>query len=295
MKILVTGARGMLGQDLVPILKEYGHEVFAYDRDDMDITDGAKVREVFSRDMPELVIQCAAYTNVDGAETDVENAFRINALGTQVVAIGCQQLDIPMLYISTDYVFDGRGGDQGEARNERRPILEFDATNPQSVYGKSKLAGEIYVRELLKKFYIVRTSWLYGRHGKNFVETMRKLGREKPELSVVADQYGSPTWTVALSHALAQLIRTGLYGVYHATGQGETTWHGFTQKILELEGVKIPVHPISTAELGRPAPRPAYSVLSPLNLKLAGVPLLPPWEESLKAYLALCPFEAPVS
>lgn len=286
MKILVTGARGMLGQDLVPILQEYGHEVLAYDRAEMDITEAAQVREVFRREKPALVIQCAAYTNVDGAESDAENAFRINALGTQVVALGCQEADVPMVYISTDYVFDGRGD---------RPILEFDATNPQSVYGKSKLAGEIYVRELLSKFYVVRTSWLYGRHGKNFVDTMRKLGREKPELSVVADQYGSPTWTVALSHALARLIETGKYGVYHATGQGETTWHGFTQKILELEGVKTPVRPITTAELGRPAPRPAYSVLSPMNLKLSGVPLLPPWEESLKAYLALCPFEAPVS
>jgi dTDP-4-dehydrorhamnose reductase len=286
MKILVTGAQGMLGQDLVPILEEYGHTVVACDRAEMDITDGAQVREFFTRERPELVIQCAAFTNVDGAETQVEDAFRVNALGTQQVALGCQQLDIPLVYISTDYVFDGTGD---------RPILEFTNTNPLSVYGQSKLAGEIYTRELLNKFYIVRTSWLYGRHGKNFVDTMRKLGREKPELSVVADQYGAPTWTVALSHALARLIETGLYGVYHATGQGETTWHGFTQKILELEGVKTPVRPITTADLGRPAPRPAYSVLSSLNLKLSGVPLLPHWEESLASYLALTPFEAPVS
>jgi dTDP-4-dehydrorhamnose reductase len=285
MKVLVTGARGMLGQDLVPILREHGHEVSGFGHAELDVTRLEQVRQVLTAQRPDVVIQSAAYTNVDGAETQLEAAFAINAAGTQHVALACQALGIPLLYVSTDYVFDGALG---------RPYLESDATNPQSVYGRSKLAGELHVQQLLRQFYIVRTSWLYGRHGKNFVETMRRLGREKPELAVVADQFGSPTWTVPLSHAIARLIQTGRYGVYHATGRGETTWHGFTEKILALEGLSTPVKRLSTAELGRPAPRPAYSVMRNLNLELAGLPLLPPWEESLQSYLSLVPFSAPV-
>jgi dTDP-4-dehydrorhamnose reductase len=284
MKILVTGARGMLAQDLVPILRAHGHEVVACGRAELDVTDGASVRQVLHEVRPELVIQSAAYTHVDGCETDRVAAFRVNAHATRLMAIGCQHLAAPLMYISTDYVFDG---------TQKRPYLEADNTHPQSVYGQSKLAGERAILELMQKFYIVRTSWLYGQGGKNFVETMRKLGREKPELGVVADQHGSPTWTVPLSEAIARLIETGLYGIYHATGQGETTWFGFTQAILAAEGVKTPVKPITTADLARPAPRPAYSVLENMNLQLAGVPLLPPWQESLQAYLALAPFPAP--
>ena len=286
MKIIVTGARGMLGRDLVPILAAAGHQVLAYGRDTLDVTDGAAVADAFRRDMPDLVIHCAAFTDVDGAESRVEDAFRGNWLGTQTVALGCQHLDVPMVYVSTDYVFDGTLG---------RAYREIDTTNPQSVYGQSKLAGEQVVQQLLRKFYIVRTSWLYGHGGKNFVDTMRRLGREKPELAVVADQHGSPTWTVPLSQAIAALITTGRYGLYHATGQGETTWHGFTEAIMALEGLTTPVRPITTAELNRPAPRPAYSVLENMNLKLAGVDLLPPWEISLAAYLAECEARRPAA
>jgi dTDP-4-dehydrorhamnose reductase len=282
MKILVTGARGMLGQDLVPILREFGHTVVACGRAELDVTDGASVRRVLTDTRPELVIQSAAYTNVDACETNRLEAFRVNAHATRLLAMGCQHLDAPLLYLSTDYVFDGRS---------ERPYLEADTPNPQSVYGQSKLAGERAILELLHQFYIVRTSWLYGQGGKNFVETMRKLGREKPELGVVADQFGSPTWTVPLSIAIAQLIETGQFGIYHATGQGETTWHGFTQAIVAAEGLKTTVKPITTADLGRPAPRPAYSVLENMNLQLAGVPLLPPWQESLQNYLALTPLQ----
>lgn len=281
MKIVVTGAQGMLGQDLVPILQDYGHTVLGYGSSQLDITDLANAREVLHGDRPDLVIQCAAYTNVDGAESDPEAAFLVNGMGTQTIALVCQELRIPLVYVSTDYVFDG---------TLNRPYLEIDACNPLSVYGQSKYAGELWVQQLLSQFYIVRTSWLYGRHGKNFVETMRKLGREKPELSVVADQHGCPTWTVPLSHAIARLIETGRYGIYAITGQGSTTWHGFTEKILALEGLNIPVKPITTVDLNRPAPRPANSVMANLNLKLSGVPVLPHWEESLEAYLSLVPF-----
>jgi dTDP-4-dehydrorhamnose reductase len=282
MKIVVTGARGMLGQDLVPVLEDYGHRVLGYDRTQLDITNLDQVRAVLHRDGPDLVIQCAAYTNVDGAESNPEEAFLINGHGTQTVALACQGLGVPLVYVSTDYVFDG---------TLERPYLEIDRPNPLSVYGQSKYAGELWVQQLLSQYYIVRTSWLYGRHGRNFVDTMRKLGREKPELSVVADQHGCPTWTVALSHAIARLIETGRYGVYAITGQGQTTWHGFAEKILALDGLKTPVKPQTTAELGRPAPRPARSVMANLNLKLSGVPLLPHWEESLEAYMAMVPFE----
>ncbi|MDB5101128.1 MAG: dTDP-4-dehydrorhamnose reductase [Cyanobacteria bacterium RYN_339] len=277
MKILVTGAQGMLGQDLVPLLREYGHTVVGTGHAELDVTDGASVRAALELHRPELVIQSAAYTNVDGCESNRLDAFRVNGLGTRLLAIGCQQLGAPLMYLSTDYVFDGTGD---------RPYIEIDRTNPQSVYGQSKLAGEQAVQELLNQFFIVRTSWLYGRGGKNFVDTMRTLGREKPELAVVGDQHGSPTWTVALSHALARLIERGIYGTYHVTGQGATTWHDFTRAILAAEGIATPVRPITTAELGRPAPRPAYSVLENLNLQLAGVPLLPSWQESLETYLA---------
>lgn len=276
MKILVTGARGMLGQDLVPILREHGHTVLATGRAELDVTDAAAIRRFLDAEQPDLVIQSAAFTNVDGCETQREEAFKVNAHATRLLALGCQPMGLPLVYISTDYVFDGTGD---------RPYLEAAPTNPQSVYGASKLAGERAVTELLDRFYVVRTSWLYGRHGKNFVDTMRKLGREKPELAVVADQHGSPTWTVPFSHALAKLVETGLYGTYHVTGQGATTWHGFTEAIMRAEGLSTPVKPITTADLGRPAPRPAYSVMENMNLLLSGVPLLPPWEESLLGYL----------
>lgn len=283
MKVLVSGANGMLGRDLVPVLKDHGHQAVATDRAEMDIADLAAVRARLAADRPDVVILCAAYTNVDACETEVDTAFLVNGIGAQNVALACQAHGVPLVYISTDYVFDGTLG---------RAYRETDRPNPQSVYGQSKLAGEQFVQQLLDKFYIVRTSWLYGRHGKNFVETMRKLGREKPELAVVADQHGSPTWTVPLSHTLARLVETGRYGIYHATGQGATTWCDFTRKILELEGIDTPVRAISTAELGRPAPRPAYSVLDNQHLRLIGQPLLPPWEESLASYLALCPYGA---
>lgn len=277
MKILVTGARGMLGQDLVPTLQARGHEVVGLGRAELDVTSPASVRAALEQHAPELVIQSAAFTNVDGCETQREEAFRVNGQGARLLAYGCQHLNAPLMYISTDYVFDGTSS---------RPYMEIDQPNPQSVYGQSKLAGEQAVMQLLHKFYVVRTSWLYGQGGKNFVDTMRKLGREKPELAVVADQHGSPTSTVALSEAIANLVETGCYGVYHATGQGETTWHGFTEAIMQAEGLDTPVRAIGTAELGRPAPRPAYSVLENLNLKLLGLPPLPAWRESLATYLA---------
>lgn len=279
-KVLVTGSGGMLAADLVPVLRAGMHEVTACDRAQLDVTDAAQARAVIGAARPSVVVHCAAYTNVDGAEADPEAAFLVNRDGAANVAEACRDAGAAMLYVSTDYVFDGTAS---------RPYRVEDPPHPAGVYGQSKLAGELAVRRTLEAHYVVRTSWLYGHGGKNFVDTMRRLGREKPELAVVDDQVGSPTWTVALAEAISQLITTSRFGLYHATGAGTCTWYGLTRKILELDGLDTPVRPISTAELGRPAPRPAYSVLDTSALLAAGVKPLPRWEESLARYMALMP------
>lgn len=286
MKVLVVGARGMLGQDLVPVLQRVGHEVVSADRtpspksETLDITDLEQVRRCFAESAPEAVFNVAAYTNVDGAEEDVDGAYRINALGAWNLALACQDLDIPLIYISTDYVFDGTRGSAYD---------EYDVTNPQSVYGRSKRAGEIHVERLCRKHYIVRTSWLYGHAGKNFVETILKAGAERPELRVVNDQWGCPTATADLAEVLVRLLESGRYGTYHVTGQGVCTWFDFAAEILRLGGLSTPIHPQTTEELNRPAPRPAYSELRNYALELAGLPLLPHWKDSLGRYFAQRP------
>lgn len=282
MKVLVLGARGMLGQDLVPALQHAGHEVVSADRTEapgslqIDITDLDQVRGVMADVRPEAIINSAAYTDVDGAEADQETAYRINALGTWNLALACQAGDIPLMYVSTDYVFDGAKGGGYD---------EYDATNPRSVYGRSKLAGEIHVQQLCPKHYIVRTAWLYGTGGKNFVETMLRAGAERPELRVVNDQWGTPTSTVDLALTMVRLLASDRYGTYHATGEGACTWFDFAREILALAGIATPVHPQSTEELGRPAPRPAYSVLENRALRMGGFPAMKPWQEALQDYM----------
>lgn len=282
MKVLVVGAAGMLGHDLVPALQKAGHDVVAADRMatadilSLDITDLEQVRQVVRAVVPDAVINSAAYTNVDAAETDEESAYRVNALGTWNLALACQDAGIPLMYVSTDYVFDGTKGTAYD---------EYEATNPQSVYGRSKLAGEIHVRQLCRKHFIVRTAWLYGVGGKNFVETILKAGLERPELRVVNDQWGCPTATTDLSLVMVGLLESGRYGTYHATGQGECTWFDFASEILRQVGIPTPVLSQTTAELSRPAPRPAYSVLENRALKLAGIQLPRGWKEALADYL----------
>lgn len=283
MKVLVVGARGMLGQDLVPMLQQAGHEVLSADRAEgagvlsLDITDLAQVRHLMADVRPDAVINSAAYTNVDAAETDEDAAYRVNALGSWNLALACQALDIPLMYVSTDYVFDGSLG---------RPYDEYDQPNPQSVYGKSKRAGEIHVERLCPKHYIVRTAWLYGHAGKNFVETILKAGSERPELRVVNDQWGCPTATVELADAMIVLLGTDRYGTYHVTGSGECTWMDFAAEILRQAGISTPVLPQTTEELGRPAPRPRYSVMTNRGLTLAGITPRKEWREALRDYLA---------
>jgi dTDP-4-dehydrorhamnose reductase len=245
----------------------------------LDITDLEATKRAIAQARPDVVINCAAYTNVDGAETEPDSAYRVNALGTWNLALACQEVGAAMLLVSTDYVFDGMKGTAYD---------EYDTPNPQSVYGRSKYAGEQHLQQVLNQFYIVRTSWLYGHHGKNFVETILKAAAERPELKVVNDQWGCPTWTRDLAEAISRIIRTGRFGIYHATGQGECTWMDFAQAIVKLGGLKTPVLPQTTDELNRPAPRPRYSVMRNRALELSGVEALPAWKESLARYVRGC-------
>ena len=274
MKILVTGANGQLGRELQRRLQ--GTKFMAVDVEQMDITKQQQVLDVMGTYRPDAVIHGAAYTNVDGAEANAEAAFKVNVVGTQNVAAACLACNAKMVYVSTDYVFDGTVG---------RAYTEFDTTNPQSVYGKSKLAGETIARQILNRLFIVRTSWLYG-DGNNFVRTMLKLGEEKEELRIVNDQYGCPTSTVDLADVTLRLLPTESYGIYHAANQGITTWHGFAKEIFRLAGNdRVRVLPQTTEELGRPAPRPPYSPLEPMMLKLVLEYTPRRWEMALKEYL----------
>lgn len=281
MKILVTGAGGMLAKTLIPRLQRRGHEICALTKEELDITDAAKVISTF-KDLPlkaEIVLHCAAYTKVDQAESEIEEAMAVNGTGTANVARAAAQPDIPMLYVSTDYVFDGTG---------KEPYKPEDKTNPISVYGKSKLMGERAVLDNLSRFYIVRTSWLYGPHGRNFVDTIEKLAQERDELQVVADQLGSPTSTLTLSEIIADLIETGRWGIYHASDEGITSWHEFARAIVKGIGRdNVNIKAITTADMPRPAPRPAYSGLDKTSLKAAIGRELTPWQDALAQYQSL--------
>lgn len=273
-RILVTGSNGMLGRVLIPYLQQRGHEVVGVDLDTCDITKHRDVQRTVHANNPQLVIHAAAYTAVDQAESDETNAFRVNAYGTENVALACAEQDVPMLYISTDYVFDGGAS---------RPYQPLDQTRPVSVYGKSKLAGEVAVRNHLKKFYIVRTSWLYGPRGKNFVETILNLAKERKQLKVVADQTGSPTSTKTLSGYIADLIESGRFGTYHATDGGVTTWCEFAREITK--GLDVEVIPCETKDFPRPAPRPHYSVLDKTSLEQTIGHEVVPWQKALEDYM----------
>ncbi|MEI2283289.1 dTDP-4-dehydrorhamnose reductase [Paenibacillus polysaccharolyticus] len=282
MKVLVTGASGQLGRDVVLLLEKEGHDVLACDRDQMDITNQAQCNEVISSYHPEVIIHCAAYTAVDAAETDTDGAYKVNAVGTRNVAVAAEKVGAKLIYISTDYVFDGQS---------TTPYQEYDDTNPQSVYGKSKRAGEWLVQSLCSKWFVVRTSWVYGLHGNNFVKTMLKLGQEKPKLQVVHDQKGSPTYTVDLALFLIELMGTEMYGIYHASNCGDCTWYEFTQAIFEeaqtVVGISIQaeLEPCTTEQFPRPAPRPVNSVMDHLSIRTNGLTDLRPWREGLRDFI----------
>ncbi len=275
MKVLITGAKGQLGSDLLKILSP-SHEVFGFSHQELSVEDMNAVWDKVRTRKPEVVIHAAAYTHVDDCEKNLEKAYLVNALGTRNVAVASQKVGARLVYISTDYIFDGRKGE---------PYLEFDPPNPLSVYGKSKLAGEWYVKNFLDKFYIVRTSWLYGLNGRNFVKTILELAENKPFLKVVNDQVGSPTYTLDLAQKIAELIESDYFGIYHITNQGYCSWFDFARKILELSGVDKKVEPVKTEGFPRPAPRPKFSVLENFVLKNSGFSLLRSWEEALTDFI----------
>lgn len=269
MRILVTGANGMLGQDLCPILEDNGYEVIETDKDTLDITNHKQVKSVLEQNKPEVVIHCAAYTNVDKAEEDLKTAELINVTGTENIAETCGKLGITLVYISTDYVFDG---------TKNSPYRPDDRTNPVNNYGMTKYEGEEAVRSLCEKYYIARTSWLYGHHGRNFVETMLSLS-DKPEIKVVDDQIGCPTWTVELANGIVKLLSKP-YGTYHVCGSGYTSWYGFAREIFVQSGMKVNLLPCTTDEFPRPAKRPQYSVMENDGICRN-------WQAALRDYLKL--------
>jgi len=276
MKILLTGAGGMLGKVLAPCLEERGHRVKGMPREELDVTNYLQVVELLSYAKPDLVIHSAAYTKVDQAESEPDLAYLINGYGTENIAVACNTLEIPLLYVSTDYVFDGE---------QNRPYTPWDTTGPLSVYGKSKLAGERAVQHHLNRFYIVRTSWLYGPHGHNFVETILSMAQDRRVLRVVSDQWGTPTCTLSLAETLADLVASERWGVYHATDGGVTNWFEFARAIVN--GLDLEVLPIETKDMPRPATRPKYSVLDKTTLIHTIGREMIPWQEALATYLEL--------
>lgn len=270
-RILVTGANGMLARDLCPMLEDADFEVIETTRNELDVTDELQVRRVISDVKPDYVIHCAAYTNVDKAEEEPEIAELVNAKSAEYIAKACNSNNAVMIYISTDYVFGGI---------QTRPYIPDDIATPIGAYGLSKLHGEEAVRKFCPAHYIIRTSWLYGHHGKNFVETMISLA-EKTELKVVDDQVGCPTWTVDLSDAIISFIdEEPPFGTYHACGAGSTSWYGFAKEIFDLMSLNVKLIPCTTEEFPRPAKRPAYSVMDNDGL-------LRDWKQALQEYIEL--------
>ena len=283
MSILVTGAAGQLGTDVMAELKKRGITRTGIDvtaGDDIEILDITDIKAVYDHIKnikPKSVIHCAAYTAVDKAEDEPELCFRINAEGTENIAKACFENDAEMIYISTDYVLEGNGDKPYETDAER---------NPLSIYGKSKLAGEIAVTGHLDKFYIVRISWFFGHNGGNFVKTMLKLSEERDELNVVDDQFGSPTYSIDLAGLLCDMILSEKYGIYHATNEGYCSWAEFAAEIMRRSGSKCKINPIPTELYPTKAIRPKNSRLSKKSLETAGFNLLPPWQDALERYLS---------
>jgi len=272
--ILVVGANGMLGQDLMSLLGKRGRGV---DLPDIDITDMVSVQQVLTALKPKVVINCAAYTDVDGCETNAETAMQVNGEGVAFLALVTRSIGAKLVQVSTDYVFDGSKGS---------PYREDDLQQPLNIYGESKLAGELNV-DINPDNLLVRTQWLYGLHGKNFVETMLKLGQEKSELTVVDDQIGSPTWTMDLARGILALVDKDCRGTYHCANSGHTSWNGFAKAIFDEAGLPVQVLPMTTEQLNRPAQRPLYSTLDCSKLVVDTGFEPQSWLEALKQYLNL--------
>lgn len=276
MKVLVTGAKGQLGQDVLRLLEEQTWEVFGFGREELNIKDEKQVSEKVLSIQPDIIIHTAAYTQVDQAESDEEAAFKVNAEGTKYLAQAAEAVGAKFCYVSTDYVFDG-------TKNE--PYKADDQTNPQTVYGKSKLVGEQYTQEYCSKNYIVRTSWVFGLYGNNFVKTMLRLVEEKKELGIVHDQVGSPTYTTDLARFIINLVQTDKYGIYHGSNSGVCSWYEFAKEIFEQSNIEIVVNPLTTEDFPRPAARPKYSVLDKGMIEENGFESFQDWKEALKDFL----------
>lgn len=290
MKVFVTGVAGQLGWDVMKDLTMRGYDCIGSDILDkenikqsykyvkLDITDEFTVKKVISEILPEVVIHCSAYTLVDKAEDEPELCHLVNAVGTENIAKICKEIDAKMVYISTDYVFDGT----------KDGFYEIDnVPNPINIYGKTKLAGEKVVQEILEKYFVVRISWVFGVNGNNFVKTMLHLGKEHNELNVVADQIGSPTYTVDLAQLLADMIQTDKYGIYHATNEGECSWAEFAEEIFKVASMVVKVNHIKTLEYPTKARRPMNSRLAKEKLIDSGFKSLPVWQDALARYIHL--------
>lgn len=277
MKVFVTGVKGQLGYDVVNELEKRGHTAIGVDIEDLDITDAAAVDKMITEAAPEAVIHCAAWTAVDAAEDNEEKCRQVNVNGTENIAKVCKKLNCKMMYISTDYIFDGKG---------TRPWEPDDpVTTPLNVYGQTKYEGELAVRNNVEKFFIVRIAWVFGK-GKNFIKTMLNLGKTHDHLTVVNDQYGTPTYTYDLARLLVDMIETDKYGNYHATNEGSyITWYDFACEIFRQAGIDVDVEPVSSAQYAAKAKRPENSRMNKQKLADNGFELLPDWKDALRRYL----------
>jgi dTDP-4-dehydrorhamnose reductase len=274
--ILVTGSTGQLGSDVVKELLKRGYSTLSPNRSEFNLCSEDSIRNYILNSNCEAIVHCAAYTQVDKAEDEKDLCIKINATATKHIAKCAKILDIPMIYISTDYVFDG---------TKDGKYTENDETNPINIYGESKLAGEKYVQEILDKYYIVRTSWVFNINGKNFIETMLRLSKANNQLSIVNDQIGSPTYTKDLSRLLVDMLETSKYGLYHATNEGYCSWYEFANTIFKLANINIDIKAINSNEYASRAKRPMNSKLSKDKLIEYGFKPLPHWEDALKDYL----------
>ncbi len=275
--LLIIGHKGMLGSDLLEMSKDK-YNVIGLDASDLDITDLDAVNKKLNEIKPNFIVNCAAYTNVDGCEENQDLAYSVNGVGARNLAIASNKLGQKpkIVHISTDYVFDGEGNSD---------LKEYDLVNPLSIYGKSKLMGEEMLKSFYDKYFILRTQWLYGVNGNNFVKTMIKLASERDSLMVVDDQVGCPTYTIDLCKTILEVIETEKYGIYHVSNSEKVSWHGFAKDIFELAGVSIEVKPCTTEEFPRPAHRPKYSVMDNMMLRINGFTELRNYKEALKEYL----------
>lgn len=276
MKVLVTGVKGQLGFDVMNELQKRGIEAVGVDIEEMDITDSLSVKKVITQAAPDVVIHCAAYTAVDAAEENEAVCRKVNADGTENIAKVCRMLDCKMIYISTDYVFDGKGTRPWEPDDERHPL---------NVYGQTKYEGELAVQKNLTKYFIVRIAWVFGKNGKNFIRTMLNLAKTHDTITVVNDQFGSPTYTYDLAKLLVDMTESDKYGIYHATNEGICSWYEFACEIFKQAGVNVNVIPVTAAEYQAKAKRPENSRMSKSKLTENGFERLPSWQDALSRYL----------